>query len=213
MGQMYTNDVDFTKFYPMKLKSEAPDTLISFMQDIGIPSDLHSDDTKELTEGRMGELLCKFWIQPSQSEPYSPCKVRAELCIREIKKAVRHASAKNNAPKCLWDYCTIYQCELRNLIAYLHYKFHGGTPYEVVIGQTPDISEYLDYHWYQPIWYFDQEEQFPEEHHKLGRWLGVAHRVGQALCYYALPISARPIIHSTVQPVSHDELQQQSIWN
>jgi hypothetical protein len=48
MGQMYTNNVDFTKFYPMKLKSEALYTLISFMQDIGIPSDLHSDDAKEL---------------------------------------------------------------------------------------------------------------------------------------------------------------------
>jgi hypothetical protein len=28
----------------MQLKSEAPDALISFMQDIGIPSNLHSDD-------------------------------------------------------------------------------------------------------------------------------------------------------------------------
>lgn len=91
MGQMYTNDVDFTEFYPMKSKSEAADTLISFMQDIGIPSDLHSDDAKELTGGRMSELLRKFWIKSSQSEPYSPWQVRAELCIREIKKARRHA--------------------------------------------------------------------------------------------------------------------------
>jgi hypothetical protein len=88
MGQMYINDIDFTKFYPKKIKSEAPDTLISFMQDIGIPSDLHSDDAKELSEGCMGELLCKFWIRGSQSEPYSPWQVRAELCIREVKKAV-----------------------------------------------------------------------------------------------------------------------------
>jgi hypothetical protein len=204
MGQMYTNDVDFTKFYPMKSKSETADTLISFMQDIGIPSDLHSDDAKELTGGRMGELLRKFWIKPSQSEPYSPWQVRAELCLREIKKAVRHALVKNNAPRCLWDYCTIYQCELRNLIAHPYYKLHGRTPYEVVTGRTPDISEYLDFHWYQPIWYFDQEAQVPEERRKLGRWLGVAHRVGQALCYYVLPISAIPIVRSTIQPISQD---------
>jgi hypothetical protein len=68
---MHTNDVDFTKFYPMNLKSKAPDTLISFMQDIGIPSDLHSDDAKELTEGCMGELLCKFYIPRGKSEQSS----------------------------------------------------------------------------------------------------------------------------------------------
>jgi hypothetical protein len=99
MGQMFTNDVHFTKFYPMRAKSEAPDALISFMQDISIPSDLHSDDAKELTQGCMGELLCKFWIKGTQSEPYSPWQVRAELCIREIKKAVHHTLSKTNAPK------------------------------------------------------------------------------------------------------------------
>jgi hypothetical protein len=87
MGQMFTNDIHFTKFYPMRAKSEAAEALVSFMQDIGIPSDLHSDDAKELTQGKMGELLCKFWIKGIQSEPYSPWQVRAVLCIREIKKA------------------------------------------------------------------------------------------------------------------------------
>jgi hypothetical protein len=57
MGQMFTNNVHFTKFYPMRVKSDAPDELISFMQDIGIPSDLYSDDAKELTQGRMGEFF------------------------------------------------------------------------------------------------------------------------------------------------------------
>ncbi len=59
----------------MHLKSEAPEALISFMQDIGIPSDLHSNDAKELTQGRMVELLCKFWIKSTQSDPYSPWQV------------------------------------------------------------------------------------------------------------------------------------------
>jgi hypothetical protein len=49
MGQLYANDNDFTKFCPMHRKGEASDTLIAFMQDIGIPSGLHSDNAKELT--------------------------------------------------------------------------------------------------------------------------------------------------------------------
>jgi hypothetical protein len=62
MRQMYTNDVDFTKFYPMKSKGEAADTLISFMQDIGIPSDLHSDDAKELAGGAWVKCYANFGL-------------------------------------------------------------------------------------------------------------------------------------------------------
>jgi hypothetical protein len=60
---------------------EAPDALVNSMQGIGIPCELHSDDAKESTEGKMGELLQKFWLKGTQSEPYSPWQVQAELCI------------------------------------------------------------------------------------------------------------------------------------
>jgi hypothetical protein len=211
MGQMYTNDVNFTKFYPMKKKSDAPDTLISFMQDIGIPSELHSDDAKELTLGKMGDLARQFWIRTTQSEPYSPWQVRAELCIREVKKAVRHAMLKTRAPKRLWDYCTTYQCELRNIIAHPQFNLQGRTPYEVVTGRTPDISEYLDFAWYDTIWYYEQDTAFPESGRKMGKWLGVAHRVGQALCYYVLNAQGKPIVRSTVQALTDDEWKTESI--
>jgi hypothetical protein len=52
IGQMHTNDLHFSKFYPMQTKSQAHETLKSFMQEIGIPSELHSNDAKELTEGK-----------------------------------------------------------------------------------------------------------------------------------------------------------------
>jgi hypothetical protein len=103
----------------MKMKAEAPNTLISFMQDdIGIPSELHSDDAKELTQGQMKELARESWIKTSQSEPYSPWQVRAKLAIREIEKAVRDTMIRTDAPKRLWDYCTIYHCKIRDLITH-----------------------------------------------------------------------------------------------
>jgi hypothetical protein len=80
------------------------------------------------------------------------------------------------------------------------------TPYEIVTGQTLDILEYLDYHWYQNFWCLDQEAKFPEDCRKLGKWIGVTHRVGQALCYFVMPPSARPIVQSTIQALYADEL-------
>ncbi len=41
--------------------------------------------------------------------------------------------------------------------------------------------------------------------------MGVAHRVGQALCYYLLPESGRVIVRSTVQPLSLDDEQMPSV--
>jgi len=207
MAQLYTNDVDFTKVFPMRNKSDAPDTLISFMQDVGIPSVLHTDDARELTQGRMGEIIKKAWIKPTQSEPYSPWQVRAELCNRELKKTVRHALYKTNAPKRLWDYCATYHSDIRNFTAHPHFSLQGRTPYEIVTGNTPDISEYTDYSWYDTVWYHDQEATFPENTRILAKWLGVAHRVGQALCYYLLPSSGKPIVRSTVQPLTPEEAQ------
>ncbi len=99
MGQMYTNDAHFMKFYPKKRKGDALDTLISFMQYIGIPSELHSDDVRELTQGRMAALACEFWIITTQSKPYSPWQVHMELAIREVKKAVQHTMVQLKAPK------------------------------------------------------------------------------------------------------------------
>ncbi len=44
MAQIYVNDLSFTKVYPMKVKSEAGDTLQTFIHDIGIPHSIRSDD-------------------------------------------------------------------------------------------------------------------------------------------------------------------------
>jgi hypothetical protein len=211
MGQLNVNDTNFTKFYPMRRKGEAADTLIASIQDIGIPSGLHIDNAKELTMGRMAEIIKELWITPSQAEPYSPWQVRAELSIREVKNAVRHAMMHSRAPKQLWDYCTIYQCEIRSLTAHPHYSLNGGTPYEIVTGRTPDISEYLDFGWYDDLWYFDQEADFPNDARKLGKWMGVAHCLGQVLCYYILNDQARVIVRSSMPTISKDEYNDPAI--
>lgn len=79
------------------------------------------------------------------------------------------------------------------------------TPYEVITGNTPDISEFLEYSWYQPVWYYEPRT-FPRENKQLGRWLGVTHRIGQAMCYCILPGSGVPIARTTIQAVTQMEL-------
>jgi hypothetical protein len=134
-----------------------------------------------------------------------------------VKKAVKDTMVTTKAPKQLWDYCTTYHCKLRNLIAHPLYQLQGRASYEVVTGCTPDISEYLDNKWYDTKWYYDHNVPFPQDCRKLGKWLGVAHRFGQALCYYILTDNARPIVRSSIQPMlctkwTNDDIKD-NIWD
>ena len=87
--------------------------------------------------------------------------------------------------KRLWDCCCTYVAEKRKLTASDLYILHGCTLHEMVTSDTSDISEYADYEWYQPLWDYD-DIGFPGKWRNIVRWLGVAHRVGQALCYWIL---------------------------
>jgi hypothetical protein len=88
----------------------------------------------------------------------------------------------SKTPLRLWDFCALYVAELRCLTTQPLFSLHGWTPYELVTGNTPDISEYIAFEWYQPIYYYDRSN-FPEDREIIGGWIGVAHNVGQALCY------------------------------
>jgi hypothetical protein len=63
--------------------------------------------------------------------------------------------ARTNTPTPLWDFCTLYATDLRNRLAKPLHQLYGHTPYEMLTGNTPDISEFLEYEWYQPVWYFE----------------------------------------------------------
>jgi len=99
---------------------------------------------------------------------------------------------------------------LRNRLARPLPQLHGRTPYEIISGNTPDISEFLEYEWYQPVWYYEPST-FPEQEKHLARWIGIAHRVGQAMCYWLLPKSGIPIARTTIQAISEMELSQDNI--
>ena len=68
----------------------------------------------------------------------------------------------------------------------LHVKLNNRTLYKVAFGVTPDISAYLVFHWYQEVLYYDPSESFPESREKRGRFVGVAHNVGDALTFKIL---------------------------
>jgi hypothetical protein len=74
---------------------------------------------------------------------------------------------------------------------------------EQITGETPDISEYLDFGFYDWVWYKDNAGI---GENKIGRWLGVSHRVGNLMSYWILTITGHVISRTTVQCITNLEL-------
>ena len=98
-----------------------------------------------------------------------------------------------------------YYCDLSSVMVPGMYRNKGRTGHEIVFGSTPDISEYVEFEFYDHCWYWDTPQDFPHEKKQIGRWLGVAHRVGQAMVYYIANNNGIVIARSTVTKIDPEE--------
>ena len=110
---------------------------------------------------------------------------------------------KKKVPARLWDYGFVWVCETENICANLSKYAEGRTPIEIITGDTADISEYLDFGFYDWVM-FRTNAGLGEV--ALGRWIGVSHRVGRLMSYWVLPESGIPVSVTTVQRVTNAEL-------
>jgi len=106
-------------------------------------------------------------------------------------------------PEELWDFGIKYTSDIRQIIARPNLDHRSA--YEVLTGHTPDISNLLDFEFYDWVKFFEPTS-FPASREVLGRWLGQAHDVGQALCYYILKDNGLVIARSSVRRLTPSEI-------
>lgn len=78
-------------------------------------------------------------------------------------------------------------------------------PIEAILGSTPDTSEYMDFDFFQWVKYRDRTGA-RVDNIKLGKWLGVATKIGSPLTYWILKDNGHIIARSTVRPLLPEEL-------
>jgi hypothetical protein len=166
MAQLFVNDIKFIRIMPMKCKSDAANALLELIQDIGILASLHCDGAIELQHGKWQTIFQDYGIRQTLTEPYSPWQNRAEVNIWEAKKTIQRLMQCSKTPLPLWDYCATYVGEIISLTSNDFYVLHGHAPYEVVTGNTPDITKYDEFCRYVPISYYD-ETNFCEDIHRV----------------------------------------------
>ena len=110
-------------------------------------------------------------------------------------------------PQRLWDRGLVYEAQLLSLMSRGPGKRTG---HEQVTGQTPDISEYLDFEFCDLVWCHTGggvKLDTVDDPRRLGRWLGVSHRVGSDMCYWILTAGGKIIANATVQHVIRTDYQ------
>ncbi len=204
-AQIFANESYFVKAYPMERKSMAGQALRQFIRDFGVPEQLTSDGASEQTgpKTEFMQNVRKYEIEHHVSEPHRPQQNRAESVIREVKRRWFRQMTKKRVPKRLWDYGIVWICEVMSLTANSNFALEGRTPLEQITGETPDISEYLDFGFYDWIWYKDNAGVGDN---MFGRWLGVSHRVGNLMSYWILTTNGRVISRTTLQRVTNLEM-------
>ncbi len=175
-------------------------SLRDFIHEYGIPNKLTFDGAQAQV-GRntlFMKTIRDARIHYHVSQPRRPNENAAEGAIREIKKRWYRLQDKKAIPNRLWDFGLSWICETENLTANSSKYADGRTSIEIITGETPDITEHLDFGFYDWIYFRQNAGLGPTE---LGRWLGVSHRVGPQLSYWILPSSGFPISCVTVQAV------------
>jgi hypothetical protein len=210
--QIYSHKSGFNVPYHLtRANDEQVGHLLSnFMNDYGAPEHLTFDGAAVQVGSitLVQDNLRRAEIRHHVSAPRRPKENLAEAAIQDIKKQWYQIMLKKQVPKRLWDYGISWVCETGNFTTNSSRYSDNRTPLEIITGETPDISEYLEFGIYGWVLFKTNAGVTPPE---LGRWLGVSHRVGRIMSYWILPPSGIPISCNTVQRLTNLE-QQTNDW-
>ena len=154
----------------MKSKSGAGDMLQRCCcNDVGIPNELHMDNVPEMVGNNTTfQEVCRTQkIKISTIEPTSPWQNKCENVIGVIgMKAVTRRIRRKAAPKCVWDYGYVWECEIYSRTA----GRDGLTGLERITGDTVDISEWLEFKFYDIVRYWDNHHMMKPRIVLVGGW-------------------------------------------
>ena len=148
--QIFANESFFATAYPMEHKSSAGQALKQFISDFGIPDKLVCDGAAEQV-GKRTEFQSTVWkhaINLHVTEPHRHNQSKVEGIVQEIRKRWFCIMLKKKVPRRLWDYGVMWVCKVMQCTASTSGDLSGQTALEQLTGKTPEISEYLDFTFY-----------------------------------------------------------------
>jgi hypothetical protein len=109
---------------------------------------------------------------------------------------------RKRVPRQLWDYGIGWTAQVMQITSTQAGSLRGECPLQEVTGETVDISECLDFGFYDHVLY---NENAGLSTTLIGRWLGVSYRVRGLMSYWVLTKTGSVISGTTVQRVTNLE--------
>lgn len=206
-GQIFANELYFCTFYPMSSKAKAGEALSEFCKEFGIPEKLRTDQAPEMCGFKTEFQKCvrKYGISHHKAEAGMHNQSPAEGVVRECRRKWYRIMFAKKVPIFLWDYGLRWVCEIMSRTHSRSHRLDGGcVPLQGLTGETVDISDYLDFGFYDRVWYRDNAGMGPV---LMGRWLGKSHSVGSVMCFWVLGPTGQVTARSSVSKVTNLELE------
>ena len=182
-----------------------PSTLLDLLRKRGAPNNLKSDNAKVITGKVTQDILRNYCIGSKYSEPLQQNQNPAERRIQDLKNDVSKCMDRTNTPERFWLICLLHIVFLYNMVSYA--SLGDKTSIEVATGVKPDASPVLSYTWWQPVYYLDDDGEFPSQsREKRGKWCGVAQNIGDTLTYWVLTDDTEQLVsRSVLRPVTEED--------
>ena len=218
-AQIFATAFHFVRCFAMESKKDAYLTLDDFFRQVGIPQVLVPDNAKELTLGEFRKRSRRAQCPIHPIEAYTPNKNLAEAVIRELKRHYRRVMIETGAPEVLWDYCLEWCALVRSHTALNIHALDGKTPATKMTGDTSDISFLAEFGWYDWVWYMTPQgspgQEATEEPtlgtKQLGRYLGPAINVGDAMCGTVLTERGQRLDRTSIIPLSDEDKNSEGV--
>jgi len=199
-AQIFTDGNGAVFAYPMRSKAEAGIQLFNLIQQVGIPNEMHRNGAPEMSGDSYFNMVCReYRIRSTFTEPHSPWQNKCENTIGVLSKKVKARRARRRIPKCVWDFHIVWEAQIYSRTVHRNHN----TSLEALTGDTVDISEWIEFEFYDLVLYWDDRDN--ETRQSIGRWLGPSHHIGSALCYYILTEKATVLSRTTVQHITEEE--------
>ena len=183
-AQVYTHKCGFASCYPIHRISgdQIGYSLRDFINNFGVPEHLTFDGySSHVGKGSLFmQTVRKYNIDYHVSGIRRPNENPVEGSIREIKQRWYRIMTKKQVLRRLWDYGLVWTCETGNVCTSSSRYTNKRTAIEIITGKAPDISEYIDFGFYDWVSY---RANAGLGETSIGRWLGVSHKVGQLMSY------------------------------
>ena len=183
--------------YGIKSQKQFINTLYDNIRYRGAMTTLITDGGRYEISKKVADLLRSLFIKQYESEPYHQHQNKAEQRYGVVKRYINTLMNLTGAPAHCWLLCMLYVCNLLN--ATVSPALGGLTPLQALTGQVPDISHFLHFSFWEPIYYkVDESEpdhRFPSQsNEKRGHWVGFADNKGDHLTWKILTDDTNTII-------------------